>query len=36
MKIEVKNLTKNFGNFVALENINLDIVDGELLALLGT
>ncbi|MFY4820430.1 sulfate/molybdate ABC transporter ATP-binding protein, partial [Aliarcobacter butzleri] len=35
MKIEVKNLTKNFGNFVALENINLDIVDGELLALLG-
>jgi sulfate transport system ATP-binding protein len=35
MKIEVKNLTKYFGNFVALENINLDIVDGELLALLG-
>ena len=35
MKIEVKNLTKYFGNFVALKNINLDIVDGELLALLG-
>ncbi|WP_198306004.1 sulfate/molybdate ABC transporter ATP-binding protein [Arcobacter vandammei] len=35
MKIEVKNLTKHFGNFVALENINLDIVEGELLALLG-
>ncbi len=35
MKIEVKNLTKCFGNFVALENINLDIIDGELLALLG-
>jgi sulfate transport system ATP-binding protein len=35
MKIEVKNLTKYFGNFVALENINLDIVEGELLALLG-
>lgn len=36
MKIEVKNLTKYFGNFVALENINLEIVAGELLALLGT
>src|SRR5574344_2539576 len=35
MKIEVKNLTKHFGNFVALKNINLDIVEGELLALLG-
>lgn len=35
MKIEVKNLTKYFGNFVALKDINLDIVDGELLALLG-
>ena len=35
MKIEVKNLTKYFGNFTALENINLDIVEGELLALLG-
>lgn len=35
MKIEVKNLTKYFGNFVALENINLQIVPGELLALLG-
>ncbi|QKF74440.1 sulfate ABC transporter CysATW, ATP-binding protein CysA [Aliarcobacter faecis] len=35
MKIEVKNLTKYFGNFVALENINLEIVEGELLALLG-
>ncbi|WP_418184752.1 sulfate/molybdate ABC transporter ATP-binding protein [Aliarcobacter vitoriensis] len=35
MKIEVKNLTKHFGNFVALENIDLDIVEGELLALLG-
>ncbi len=35
MKIEVKNLTKYFGNFKALENINLDIVEGELLALLG-
>ena len=35
MKIEVKNLTKYFGNFVALDNINLEIVPGELLALLG-
>ena len=35
MKIEVKNLTKYFGNFVALENINLEIIPGELLALLG-
>ena len=35
MKIEVKNLTKYFGNFVALDNINLEIVEGELLALLG-
>ena len=35
MKIEVKNLTKYFGNFTALQDINLDIVEGELLALLG-
>lgn len=35
MKIEVKNLTKYFGNFIALENINLEIKEGELLALLG-
>lgn len=35
MKIEVKNLTKYFGNFKALENISLDIVESELLALLG-
>ncbi|SKB47800.1 sulfate/molybdate ABC transporter ATP-binding protein [Malaciobacter marinus] len=35
MNIEVKNLTKYFGNFTALDNINLDVVPGELLALLG-
>lgn len=35
MKIEVNNLTKYFGNFVALKNINLEIIPGELLALLG-
>lgn len=31
MKIEVKNLTKYFGNFTALQDINLNIVEGELL-----
>ncbi|MBE0491123.1 MAG: sulfate ABC transporter ATP-binding protein [Sulfurospirillum sp.] len=35
MNIKVKNLTKYFGNFTALDNINLDVVPGELLALLG-
>lgn len=35
MNIEVKNLTKQFGSFTALENINLEIIPGELLALLG-
>lgn len=35
MTIEIKHITKNFGNFIALNNINLNIVPGELLALLG-
>ncbi len=35
MTIEIKNITKYFGNFTALNNINLEIVPGELLALLG-
>ncbi|MFX9061670.1 ATP-binding cassette domain-containing protein, partial [Acinetobacter baumannii] len=35
MSIEVKNLTKQFGSFTALNNISLDIQSGELLALLG-
>ncbi len=35
MSIEVINLSKRFGNFVALDNINLNIPTGELVALLG-
>lgn len=35
MSIEVKNLTKTFGNFKALDNINLKVNTGELTALLG-
>src|SRR5574343_170990 len=35
MSIEIRNIAKRFGNFVALDNINLDIPTGELVALLG-
>lgn len=35
MSIEVKNIGKNYGDFVALGNINLTVPDGELVALLG-
>ncbi len=35
MSIEVKNLTKIFGNFKAIDNINLKVETGELVALLG-
>ena len=35
MSIEIRNISKCFGNFVALDNINLDIPTGELVALLG-
>ncbi|MFD1261124.1 sulfate/molybdate ABC transporter ATP-binding protein [Entomomonas asaccharolytica] len=35
MSITVENVTKNFGNFRALNNINLEIKSGELVALLG-
>jgi sulfate/thiosulfate transport system ATP-binding protein len=35
MSIEVRNITKRFGNFVALDNISLEIPSGELVALLG-
>ena len=35
MSIEVKNLTKCFGAFTALNNVSLKIPDGELVALLG-
>jgi sulfate/thiosulfate transport system ATP-binding protein len=35
MSIEVRNISKNFGSFVALDNVSLDIPTGELVALLG-
>lgn len=35
MSIEVRNITKRFGNFVALDNVSLEIPTGELVALLG-
>jgi sulfate transport system ATP-binding protein len=35
MSIEVKGVTKTFGSFKALDNINLKVETGELLALLG-
>ncbi|HLR09103.1 MAG TPA: ABC transporter ATP-binding protein [Bacillota bacterium] len=33
--IKVKNLTKKFGEYLALENINLEVREGEFFALLG-
>ncbi len=35
MAIEVKNIVKRFGSFAALDNVDLKVADGELLALLG-
>src|SRR5450755_1353167 len=35
MSIEVRKIQKNFGSFVALDNVSLDIPTGELVALLG-
>jgi sulfate/thiosulfate transport system ATP-binding protein len=35
MSIELINITKNYGNFLAIERLNLKIQDGELLSLLG-
>jgi sulfate transport system ATP-binding protein len=35
MTIEIRNITKRFGDFVALDDVNLEIPDGELTALLG-
>ena len=35
MSIEVRNIRKKFGNFVALDNVNLEMPTGELVALLG-
>src|SRR5690606_21826424 len=35
MSIEIRNITKNFGDFRALDNVSLDVPTGELVALLG-
>lgn len=35
LKISVKNITKKFGNFVALSHINIEFTDGEFTTLLG-
>ncbi|HEY9397891.1 MAG TPA: ATP-binding cassette domain-containing protein, partial [Burkholderiales bacterium] len=35
MSIEVRNITKRFGNFTALNDVSLDFPTGELVALLG-
>src|SRR4051812_15116625 len=35
MRISLVNVTKRYGTFNALENVNLDIRSGELIALLG-
>src|SRR4051812_49188392 len=35
MSIQIRNVSKNFGTFEALKDINLDIPDGKLVALLG-
>jgi sulfate transport system ATP-binding protein len=35
MSIEVRNITKKFGGFTALNNVSLEVRAGELLALLG-
>ncbi len=35
MSIEIKNISKGFGNFSALKDVSLDVPTGELVALLG-
>ncbi len=35
MSIQIRNITKNFGNFSALKGVSFDIKPGELVALLG-
>ena len=33
--IEVKNVTKKYGNFLAVDNISFTVKDGEVVGLLG-
>jgi len=33
--IQIRNLTKKFGDFTAVDNLNLEIENGEFVALLG-
>src|SRR3954467_11821506 len=35
MSIDVRQITKRFGSFTALDNVSLEVPDGELVALLG-
>src|SRR5580700_11319673 len=35
MSIELRNIRKSFGDFVALDDVSLEVKDGELVALLG-
>src|SRR3954454_11722323 len=35
MSIEIRNVTKRFGDFVAVDNVSLSIPNGQLTALLG-
>jgi sulfate transport system ATP-binding protein len=35
MSIRVENISRRFGNFVALDNVSLEVASGELVALLG-
>ena len=35
MSIQIRRVSKRFGNFLALQNIDLEISDGQLVALLG-
>ena len=35
MSIEIRNISKQFGDFRALRDVNLDVESGELVALLG-